>query len=240
MGLFDKKDQYIEKKLIIKSTSRWESFAKGLKYFAVFIISCLIIYGLFLTFGPFIFGSIFVTYFTSSIFLMKIVEVPTEYFIEARIEVTKEVDQDDKENVKSTNFVLNEYAIPVEMLKTFKIIGDTSNSWTSRTGKKRSIVRKIDFDKKEIEYCWYSKIDDFKFMVDRNTFFICRDLFQEQNKNLLINEHTRELYYQLELSKMYRSLNVDKTKDKIFDTWEKEVEEKIKAIWSDNSTLKKS
>jgi len=239
MGLFDKKDQDIEKKLIIKTTSRWESFVKGLKYFVVFIISCLIIYGLFLTFGGFIFGSIILTYIISSMFLMKIVEVPTEYFIEARIDVTKEVVSDDKENVKSTTFVLNEYAIPVEMLKSFEIEGDTSNKWTSRSGKTRSIVQKVDLDKKKITYCWFSKIDDFKFMVDRNTFFICRDLFQEQNKNLLINEHTRELYYKLELSKMYRSLNVDKTKDKIFDTWEKGVEAKIKKIWDYNTSIKK-
>lgn len=229
MGLLDKKEENIEKKLIVKSTTKYEDFKKFVKYLFVFIFSVLIIYGLFLAFGVFIFGSLIITFLISCILLVKIVEVPTEYFIEARIEGKK--DKEDKEKVKSTNFVLNEFAIPVELLKDFTIEGDTTTKWKSKSGKTRSIVEKIDFKNKVISYPWFSKISDFEFMVDKNTFYLCKDMFQEQNKSLLINEHTRELHYQLELSKMYRSLNTDKSKDEVFKDYEKNLEAKIKGIW---------
>lgn len=229
MGLFDKKEENIEKKLIVKSSTKYEDFKKAVKYFFIFILSILIIYGLYMAFGVFIFGSLFITFIISSGILFKIVEVPTEYFIEARIEGKK--DKEKKDSVKTTNFVLNEFAIPLELLKDFTIEGDTTTKWKSKSGKIRSIVEKIDFKNKIITYPWYSRISDFDYMVDRDTFFLCKDMFQEQNKNLLINEHTRELHYQVELSRMYRSLNTDKSKDEIFEEYEDKLKDKIKGIW---------
>ncbi len=232
MGLLDKKEEKIEKKLIVKSTTKYEDFKKAVKYLCVFILSIIIIYGLYLAFGVFIFGSLFITFLISSGLLFKIVEVPTEYFIEARIEGKK--DKDDKEKkdtVKTTNFVLNEFAIPLELLKDFTIQGDTTTKWKSKSGKIRSIVEKIDFNNKIITYPWYSRISDFDYMVDRDTFFLCKGMFQEQNKNLLINEHTRELHYQVELTRMYRSLNTDQDKDEIFKEYEDKLTAKIKGIW---------
>ena len=229
MKLFDKLyDSKTEKTLVITTSTRWESFVRFGKYLCIFIISSIIIYFLYLSFGGFVFGSFLFTFIMSSAILLKTIDVPHEYFLECRIEVKK----DNEGNIKSSNFILNEYKIPVELLKGFKLEGDTTTKWKSKSGKVRSVVEKIDFTKKIIYYCWFSKISDWEFMVLRNTFYLCKDALEEQNKNLLVSEHTRELYYQLELSKMYRLLNKDSSKDKILEEFEKTLKENINKIWS--------
>jgi len=132
----------IQERTVVKTTEKFRLFSKAFKWFFIVVFCIIGLYILFLIFGGYIFGSFFVSIIISSIVLYNTITVPSERFVESRMEESF----DDDGNSEGITLLFNEYDIPVDLLKEFGLTGDNQNGkWKSKNGKSRELVEKIDF-----------------------------------------------------------------------------------------------
>ncbi len=195
----------VEEKRVIKTSEKYQDFKSAVKWIGIFVFSSMVLYGLYVLFGSYIFFSFFLSLIVSSSIFWKSINVPNERFVESRIEMRK----DSEGKYKPGEFIFNEYKIPIDLLKEYSLKGDTRSKFKTKTGT-INIVERIDFNKKEIYYSWFSGVSDWEFMIDAETFKIMKDLLMNEKRDLLRNKKTIELHYQIQLIKMYEKQYGDK------------------------------
>lgn len=178
----DKEEKKKREKTIVKTTEKFRVFSKAFKWVMIVIFSIIGLYIMFLIFGGYIFGSFFVSLIISSIVLYGTITVPTERFVESRIEENF----DDEGNSEGVSHIFNEYDIPTDLLKEFRLTGDNQNGqWKSKNGKTRELVENIDFIERKIKYSWFAEFSTWKFMVDKSTLLDLRDTVARSQRDLL-------------------------------------------------------
>lgn len=225
--MWSKKKEEKEEKTIIKTTERWRSFWKGVKLILYLVVFVFTVYGLYLLFGLYIYGSFFISLIFSSIMFYNFVKVPSERFVESRIEMEK--DESGKE--KPRNHVFNEYKIPNDLLKSYTLKGSTIVKFKNKTGDTINIVERIDFKNKIIYYPWFSNLSDWDFYIYEETFKICKQKLEEQTRDLRRHEQTRDLYYSMEFIKMLQDVN----RKEDYSETEDKIKERIESIFKGES-----
>ncbi len=229
--MFGKKEINIEepKEIVhIKGTERWRDFKKTTKWTGMFILLGLFIIVLYIIFSSYVFGSFFLSLFVSSIVFYNKIEVPSQNYVESRIEIETDL----KGNRMPGNYIFNEYKIPDRLIKEFKLKGNTRITWKSKNGKKRDVVEKIDWKNKIIYYGWLSGLTDWEMQVKIDTFKMMKEKVLEIPRDLSRVEETRPLYYGLEFIKLIK----DQNKDEELTPQEEKIKQKIKDIFNDKPT----
>lgn len=176
----------------IKTTERYQDIKKFLKYSFFLIIFSIVLYCCYIAFGFYIFGSFFISLFFSIGFFFRLSTIKYEYYIESRIEFLPD---------NKRNYILNEFKIPQTMIKDFTFSGESTIKFMSRSGKSKSIVRKIDLENKHIEYHWFSEISDWEFLISQKTFDNLSEMLKECYSEITKNKIAREIYQSKEFVK---------------------------------------
>jgi hypothetical protein len=204
----NEKNPEMERKKIVKSSQRWEDFRFMVKWGIIALIGYRVLDALYDVYGPYIYYSFALSFLAGFFIFSNTIDVPSEDFIESRIEWEKDIKGKDK----PIEFVINEYEIPEKMIKSYEIKGDRIVKFKKNNGRTVNIVHKIDKENKIIYFTWFSGVSHWEFLIDAKTFVIMEDLLKEAQTDLLINKKTREIWYRITLVKMYENQYKDKEK----------------------------
>ena len=203
----------------IKTSERYQDFKKVFKYGCYLLLFILILYGSFRAFGLYIFGSFTISILFSMAFFLRLTIIEYDYSIEYRVELLKD-------NSK----------IPHVMMKEFTTSGETTLKFMSSSGKSKSVVRKIDFDNKHIEYHWFSEISEWEFLISQKTFNNLTDMLKECYDQIVKNKMAREIYQSREF---VRTLDFTEKDMDTRDLINAELKTKLNKMFPDKKETKK-
>lgn len=192
-----------KEKTIVKTTEKFRIFSKAIKWIFIVIFSILGLYLLYLAFGFYIYGSFILSFVLSSIILYNTIEVPSDRYVESRIEENF----DEKGVSKGLTHVFNEYDIPTDLSKDFTFFGDNVITWKSKNGKNRILVEKIDFIKKEITFAWFNKLSHWAFLVEEKTWLEMNSTIKQLQREKLSHPDMEIIRTQSVLLEKYKEMN---------------------------------
>jgi hypothetical protein len=178
----------------VRTSEIFRMIAKVIKWVIVSIIIGVVLYGLYIVFEIYFFGSLIFSVIVMGVIFFYMVQVPGEMYIECRT--------GDPNDEKNKSDVLGIFRIPNNIIQEYESLGANTTKFKTRGGNTINIVEKINRRNKTIERAWFDELSSWEFYVKKSTFGKLKDLHVELMDEVVKTKETREIYHQHELIKM--------------------------------------